>query len=159
MLNRTAGIVGVVAALAADQISKAVVNANSATLVEGSPVFPGFNLVFLRNDGVAFGLLDGAPWWALSGLALGTVVWLAVLLVRTGSGLDAAAYGLIIGGALVNVADRLRFGAVTDFLDVYVAEWHWPAFNLADVAVVCGVALLLFSEVLTAWKPRNSDSS
>lgn len=157
--SKSLGAVCIAAALAVDQLGKAAATAYRAALADGIPVVPGFNLVFLRNDGVTFGLLDGVPWWALSGLALGIVVWLAVLLARTGSRLDAAAYGLIIGGALSNVADRLRFGAVTDFLDVYVAEWHWPAFNLADVAVVCGVALLLFSEVLTAWKPRNSDSS
>ena len=114
----------------------------------------GFNLIFLRNDGVTFGMLGGAPWWALSGLALVVTVWLTVvLLVRAASRLDAAAYGLVIGGALGNVADRLRFGAVTDFLDVYVGTWHWPAFNLADVAVVGGVGLLLLSEF---WQARNS---
>ena len=103
-------------------------------------------------------MLGGVPWWVLSGLALVITVWLAVMLARSAYGLDAAAYGLIIGGALGNVADRMRFGAVTDFLDVYIGSWHWPAFNLADVAVVCGVILLLYSEVLTSRKPRNSRS-
>ena len=68
--------------------------------------------------------------------------------------LQTAAYGAIIGGALGNVADRLRFGAVTDFLDVYVGTWHWPAFNLADVAVVGGVIALLMSEFLASRKPH-----
>ena len=149
---RSLGAVCVAAALAVDQISKAVAIAYSDTLAGSIPVVPGFNLVFLRNDGVTFGMLGGAPWWALSGLALGITLWLAILLARTGSHLNAAAYGLVIGGALGNVADRLRFGAVTDFLDVYVAEWHWPAFNLADVAVVGGVGLLLLSEF---WRSRR----
>tara|TARA_R110002096_G_scaffold229063_8_gene418576 strand:+ start:1441 stop:1959 length:519 start_codon:yes stop_codon:yes gene_type:complete len=151
-LSPGAGSIGF--ALAADQISKAVVNANSDTLAGGIPVVPGFNLIFLRNDGVTFGMLGGAPWWALSGLALVVTVWLAVLLVRTDSRLDAAAYGLVIGGALGNVVDRLRIGAVTDFLDVYVGTWHWPAFNIADVAVVSGVGLLLASEFVNSRRRR-----
>ena len=140
-------------ALAADQITKALANAYSDALAGGIPVVPGFNLIFLRNDGVTFGLLGGAPWWALAGLALLVTAWLTVLLVRATSRLDAAAYGLVIGGALGNVADRLRFGAVTDFLDVYVGTWHWPAFNMADVAVVGGVGLLLLSEY---WQARQA---
>ncbi|MBO6690037.1 signal peptidase II [Hyphomonas sp. GM-8P] len=149
------GAVCIGLALAADQITKAVANAYSDALAGGIPVVPGFNLIFLRNDGVTFGLLGGAPWWALSGLALVVTVWLTVLLVRATSRLDAAAYGLVIGGALGNVADRLRFGAVTDFLDVYVGTWHWPAFNMADVAVVGGVGLLLLSEYRQARQARR----
>lgn len=145
---RSVGAACIAFALATDQISKAVANTYSDTLSGGIPTMPGFNLIFLRNEGVTFGMLGGAPWWALSGLALGIIVWLAVLLARAGSGLDAAAYGLVIGGALGNVVDRLRIGAVTDFLDVYVGTWHWPAFNLADVAVVVGVGFLLLSEIL-----------
>ena len=150
--HRFAGLTGALLAFAVDQATKAVVNANSAALACGVPVFPGFNLVFLRNDGVTFGLLGGVPWWGLSAVALGIVVWLAMLLVRATGRLEALAYGLVIGGALGNVADRLRFGAVTDFLDFYIRDWHWPAFNLSDVAVVSGVLLLLLQQ---AWVARG----
>ena len=155
MLTRTTGLAGTVAALGADQATKAVVNANSAALAGGVPVFPGFNLVFLRNDGVTFGMMGGVPWWALAVLALAIVVWLAVLMARATGRLEALAYGLVIGGALGNVVDRLRFGAVTDFLDFYVRDWHWPAFNFADVAVVSGVGLLLLSEFLASRRSRR----
>ena len=155
MLARTTGLAGIAAALGADQATKAVVNANSAALAGGVPVFPGFNLVFLRNDGVTFGMMAGVPWWGLSAIALGIVVWLAMLMVRATGRLEALAYGLVIGGALGNVVDRLRFGAVTDFLDVYVRGWHWPAFNFADVAVVSGVGLLLLSEFLASRRSRR----
>ena len=155
MFTRTTGLAGMAAALGADQATKAVVNANSAALAGGVPVFPGFNLVFLRNDGVTFGMMGGVPWWALAVLALAIVVWLAVLMARATGRLEALAYGLVIGGALGNVVDRLRFGAVTDFLDFYVRDWHWPAFNFADVAVVSGVGLLLLSEFLASRRSRR----
>jgi signal peptidase II len=148
------GICSIAAALGADQISKAAANAYGEVLADGIPVIPGFNLIFLRNDGVTFGMLGNVPWWALSALALGIVIWLAALLVQAETRLEAAAYGAIIGGALGNVADRLRYGAVTDFLDVYVGTWHWPAFNLADVAVVGGVGLVLLSEFLLSRRKR-----
>ena len=147
MSPRTLGLSGVIAALAADQISKAIVVANRSILADGIPVFPGFNLVYLRNDGVTFGLLGGVPWWALSALALGIVVWLTVLLMRAQSRLEAVSCGLIIGGALGNVADRLRFGAVTDFLDFYLGAYHWPAFNVADSAITVGAILLIIESL------------
>ena len=64
-------------------------------------------------------------------------------MLRTTERGEAVAYGMIIGGALGNVIDRIRLGSVTDFLDFYVRDLHWPAFNLADTAIFCGVALLL----------------
>ena len=91
MLTRTTGLAGTVAALGADQAAKALVNANSAALADGVPVFPGFNLVYLRNDGVTFGLMDGVPWWALSALAPAIVVWPAVLMARAEQRVEALA--------------------------------------------------------------------
>ena len=132
-------------ALGFDQTTKAVATANAETLTGGVSVFPGFNLIYLRNDGVTFGLLGGAPWWSLVVLALGICVWLAFMLVRTSSRVEAIAYGAIIGGALGNILDRLRYRAVTDFLDFYIGTAHWPAFNMADVFVVGGVMLLLIA--------------
>lgn len=137
------GLAGAVVAVFVDQGTKAIVVANAAVLHPGVPVFPGFNLIYLRNDGVTFGLLGGAPWWSLVALALGICVWLAVMLVHTTGRVEALAYGAIIGGALGNVVDRLRYRAVTDFLDFYIGSAHWPTFNMADVFVVGGVGLML----------------
>jgi len=146
-------LIGLLAALIAflvDQATKAIVVANAADLSAGIPVFPGFNLIYLRNDGVTFGLLAGAPWWSLTALALAVCGWLTVMLVRTANPVEAIAYGAIIGGALGNVLDRIRFRSVTDFLDFYVGSTHWPAFNMADVFVVSGVGLLLIAPWLSA---------
>ncbi|MGR3462936.1 MAG: signal peptidase II [Roseovarius sp.] len=137
------GLTVALTALLVDQGTKAIVVANAAVLGSGVPVVPGFNLIYLRNDGVTFGLLGGAPWWSLVVPALAICVWLAVMLTRTACRVETLAYGAIIGGALGNVMDRVRSRAVTDFLDFYIGSVHWPAFNMADVFVVGGVGLLL----------------
>ncbi|MDT0684057.1 signal peptidase II [Roseicyclus sp. F158] len=152
---RALGLTIATAAIIADQATKAVVVANAGALGTGIAVGPGFNLVFGRNDGVTFGMLGGVPWWGLALLALGICLWLTVMLYRSDSRIEALAYGVIIGGALGNVIDRVRFGGVTDFLDFYVGRLHWPAFNLADVFVVCGVGLLLLASVLERRKDNS----
>lgn len=129
-------------AIVTDQATKARVVANADVLSAGFAVFPGFNLVFGRNDGVSFGLLGGVPWWSLVVLALVICAWMLGLMMRTQSRIEALAYGLVIGGALGNVVDRVRYGAVTDFLDLYVGSMHWPTFNLADALLVSGFAIL-----------------
>jgi signal peptidase II len=133
--------------LALDQATKSLALANAAFLGTGVNVFPGLNLVLVSNSGISFGMLGTVPWWALTSLGLAICGVLAVLLWRTDDRLEATGYGLIIGGALGNVIDRLRLGAVTDFLDFYYGDWHWPAFNLADTAVFSGAAAMILSSV------------
>ncbi|MDH3229649.1 MAG: signal peptidase II [Alphaproteobacteria bacterium] len=110
------------------------------------PVLPFFNLTLVYNPGVTFGLGGGLGPLVLSGLAVAISVGLAVWLRKVDSMLLAIAIGGIIGGAIGNVVDRLRFGAVVDFLDVFIPGStlpHWPAFNLADSAIVVGVGLII----------------
>lgn len=132
------------AAFALDQGTKAMTIANADTLSGGLSVFPGFNLVLHRNTGVSFGMLGDLTPATLVALALGITAWIGVLAFRAERSSDAAGYGFILGGAVGNVVDRLRLGGVTDFLDFYIGEVHWPAFNLADAAIFCGVVVLLF---------------
>lgn len=154
MSARGIGLAAAAMAFALDQGSKTLA-INSSTLEQGVEVLPVLNLVAVRNDGVSFGMLGGlAPWWALVGFALGIMAALLVWLWRTQSLLLGAALGLILGGALGNVLDRLRHGGVTDFLDFHFAGYHWPAFNLADSAIFLGVALLLSAE----WRTRAVES-
>ena len=143
MATRSIGICTAVAALAADQASKAFVLANAEALATGVAVFPGFNLIFHRNYGVTFGFFQNVPWWVLALVATAVVLFLVVSLIRATQAAEAVAYGMVIGGALGNIVDRLRFEGGTDFLDFYLETVHWPAFNLADVFVVCGVGILL----------------
>jgi signal peptidase II len=121
------------------------------------PVIPGFfNLVLVHNPGGAFGFLAGhsAHWRGLffiffSLVAVGLILWLykqtppAYKWLLTG-------FSLILGGAFGNLIDRLRFGQVVDFLDLYVGSWHWPAFNVADSAITVG--MLIFGVYLVSRK-------
>lgn len=107
------------------------------------PVFPNFDLTMVWNEGVSFGMLQNAGIWPLTILALTISAFLTHWLVKTTSKFEAISLGLIVGGAIGNVIDRLRFGAVADFFDVYIGSYHWPAFNIADAAITIGVIMLL----------------
>lgn len=112
------------------------------------PVTSFFNIVLGRNTGVSFGLLGDASPWLLITVAAAVVAMLLVWMHRAESRIAAIAFGLISGGAVGNIVDRLRHGGVTDFLDFYIGEWHWPAFNMADVGIVCGAVLLLVQSLI-----------
>jgi signal peptidase II len=131
-----------------DQISKAIVETVMETHPFGIPVLPFFSLVAAHNRGVSFSQLGFIPPWLLAGGAIVVALILLFWLTRIDSRLQAIGLGLIAGGALGNVIDRIRVGAVFDFLDFYVSaggnEWHWPAFNVADSGITVGVILLLF---------------
>jgi signal peptidase II len=146
-----AGLAVAGATLALDQLTKW---AALATLdIAGPPisVTPFFNLVMVWNRGVSFGMFNSsgafAP-WLLSGLALAVVIGLTVWLRRTDQMLTGVGLGLVIGGAAGNVIDRVRFGAVVDFLDFHLAGYHWPAFNIADSAICVGAVLMLADGLL-----------
>ena len=155
---RWIGFACALAAFALDQGSKALA-LTSPALARGVEVLPVLNLVLVRNHGVSFGMLSGiVPWWALILLSVAIVSTFTVWLWRSHSRVVGAALGLVIGGALGNVLDRARFRAVTDFLDFHLGGHHWPVFNLADVAVVCGGALLMLDS-FRATRGRNHAES
>jgi len=139
-----------------DQISKWVI---LGTLQPGDSryVAPFFNWVLTFNTGAAFSFLsDAGGWqrWFFTALALGVSVWIVTLLRRhVGEFRLSLALTLVLGGALGNVIDRLRFGAVVDFVQWHVAGYYWPAFNVADSAITLG-AILLFWDQLRA-KPAT----
>ena len=144
--TRVALIAAVIVAL--DQITKFVVleqlpSGTRVELVDGV-----LALTLVMNPGLAFGLLANIPiaWrWVVAALSVAALLVLARVAVRVlpGSGwIDLTAIGLIFGGAVGNLIDRARFGAVVDFIDVYYRSWHWPAFNVADSAISVGVVLL-----------------
>ena len=137
---------------AADQVSKWYVLDVLDLPDRGTiALLPVFNLTMVWNQGVTFGLLGaggGAGPFLLAGGALLVVAALLVWLWRSGSPPVAAALGAVAGGALGNVADRLRFGAVVDFLHAHWGGWSWYVFNVADAAIVCGVLALVLEGLL-----------
>lgn len=142
---RLAGLAIALAVILLDQLSKPLMR---DYLAGGDvAVAPFFSLVSAWNRGVGFSLLTlQGPFgpYLLSGLALAISAALLVWLFRLERLAPAIGLGLVIGGALGNVIDRIRLGAVFDFLDFHVAGYHWPAFNLADSALSLGVVLLVF---------------
>jgi signal peptidase II len=119
-----------------------------------------FSLTLVMNPGLAFGMLGGMPagWrWVVALLSIGALGILAMVGLRmlpAGGWLTPVALGMIFGGAVGNLIDRGRFGAVIDFLDFYWRGYHWPAFNVADSAITVGVALLAF-QMLRAPSPSR----
>jgi signal peptidase II len=110
-----------------------------------------FRLVIVWNRGVSFGLLGGdrpLPAWLLSSVAVAVCIGLFIWLRRTDRSLTGWGIGLVMGGAIGNVIDRARWGAVFDFADFHVRQWHWPAFNVADSAIVVGVGLMLIDSLI-----------
>ncbi|HEY0202844.1 MAG TPA: signal peptidase II [Acetobacteraceae bacterium] len=148
------GLLSALLVLAADQASKWwVLEILDLPNVRQIVVLPVLSLTMVWNHGVTFGLLNGlGPWgaWLLAGAALAVVIVLGVWLRRAESRLVAVALGAIAGGAVGNVIDRLRFGAVVDFLHAHAFGWSWYVFNVADAAIVCGVAVL----VLDGLRPK-----
>jgi len=136
-----------VLAIVLDQGSKLTVD-SLMQLYQSIPVLPYFNLTYVHNTGAAFSFLSEAGgWqrWFFAGLAVlistGITVWLAKL--KPQETLLAIALALVLGGAVGNLIDRLAYGYVIDFIDVYYENWHWPAFNIADSAITLGVVLMI----------------
>jgi len=133
----------------------------SLVLYRPQEVFSWLNMTLAHNYGAAFSFLNNAGGWQrwffvvlASIVSLVLLVWLLRLPRRewrTGLSL-----GLIIGGAVGNLIDRIQLGYVVDFIDVYFRDWHYPAFNVADSAITVGVVLLLLDSVLQALKRKDS---
>ncbi|MDD5274645.1 MAG: signal peptidase II [Methylovulum sp.] len=133
--------------LVLDQGSKLYID-GTMQLYQSIELMPSFSLTYVHNTGAAFSFLSEAGgWqrWFFAGLALvmsiGIAFWLARL--QKHEKLMAVSLALVLGGAIGNLIDRLAYGYVIDFLDVYYGTWHWPAFNIADSAITVGVGLML----------------
>ena len=129
-------------------ISDALLLYESRVLIDGM-----FNLTLVHNTGAAFGFLSDAGGWQrwffislTAAVSLAILVWL--LRLPAECNWLAVALACILGGALGNLCDRIRFGYVVDFLDVYYDTWHWPAFNVADAAITIGAIMLIID---TLW--------
>ena len=149
---------GAAVIIALDQITKSAITAQF-TLHESYPVINGFfNLVYVMNPGAAFGFLANASetfryvfFTGITALATGLIIY---YLVKSNPRnlILVSSLTLIFSGAVGNLIDRLRFGAVVDFLDVYIGTAHWPAFNVADSAITVGAILMIWEMILNRKK-------
>jgi signal peptidase II len=147
----------------ADQLTKVWIVGHFA-IFESRVIIPGlFNLTYLTNKGAAFGLLNGnyGIWRQVFFVAVAFIVFIGLIIalrrLRGQGRIYSFALGLIAGGAIGNLLDRLRLGAVVDFLDFYYHGHHWPAFNVADSAITVGVALLVWQEFMGGRNQESGD--
>ncbi|MFN3429054.1 MAG: signal peptidase II [Candidatus Sericytochromatia bacterium] len=141
-----------------DQATKHLIRERLA-IAQDWPVFPGFTLTHVTNQGGALSLLHGHV-GLLSAVSMAVIAGL-VIVERRRKRLprwQTAALGILLGGTVGNLVDRLVFGRVTDFLDVYVGEWHFPTFNVADIAINAGVAILAYKTWLAPPIRQDPDS-
>ena len=150
--NRYRTLLGVgLVVLLLDQLTKLWVMA-SLPYYGAVTVIPGFfDLVNIRNRGAAFGFLNRSDiewqfwlFFAATVVSAG-VIFLLARSARKGDRFLFWGLGLVLGGAVGNLVDRIRFRAVVDFLDFYVGQWHWPAYKVADIAICCGAVLVCLS--------------
>jgi signal peptidase II len=163
MSPRLLGATIAVLTLAADQ-------ANKLWLIFGydiearQPVrlAPFFDVIFAKNPGISYSLLraqSGTERLALLALTLAATLCIGVWLWRAGTKIVGASLGLIVGGALGNLCDRLAYGFVADFYHFHLGSFSWYVFNLADVAIVAGVGLLLYDSLFLTRKTAASEGA
>lgn len=145
-----------------DQVTKSVA-VSDLVLFQPVEVFPGFNFTLMYNKGAAFSFLSDASGWqrwfftVISiGVSIGILVWLKRL--PTDHRLMAISLTFILGGAIGNLWDRVQLGYVVDFIDVYYADYHWPAFNIADSSIFVGAGLLILDSLRSSHREQNASS-
>jgi signal peptidase II len=160
MRHRAAPFLLALIIFALDRISKVAIKAH-VSASESVPIIPGFfNIVHAENPGVAFSFLadTNSPWRniVLIAISTGVMIFIIRMLLSSSTGVTSnwilrTALGLVLGGALGNLFDRIVYGTVTDFLEVYAGSHYFPAFNVADSAISIGAGLLL----LDMWRGRS----
>lgn len=146
-----------------DQWSKIVID-KSMSLYESIVISPFFNLTYVRNSGAAFSFLSDAGGWqrwffAAMALIISSILIVWLYRLKKHETLLAVALALVLGGAIGNLIDRLAYGYVIDFLDIYYQNWHWPAFNVADMAISLGVFLMLLESFGVGKKPEEENNN
>lgn len=145
-----------------DRVTKLAI-VQALRLGQGIPVVPGFfDIVFVLNPGAAFGFLATLSEQVRNPLFI-LISILAVILILfyhnrylRSQRLVSVALGLVLGGALGNLIDRVHYGMVVDFLDVHLGPYHWPAFNVADSAISTGVGLMILDMLLDWYRQRRT---
>ena len=144
------------AVIVLDQVSKQLI-LRHFEWYEVRPVISNLNFILVKNTGAAFSSFNTLPPWVFVMLGVGVSIGILVWLRRNlyGQQLVAVAVCLIMGGALGNVIDRVRHGYVVDFIDFHVGQWHFAAFNVADMAISAGAALLILDMILEWYREAH----
>ena len=145
-----------------DQVSKLAID-RSMQLHQSFPVIDGImNVTYVRNRGAAFSFLSEASWrppfFVVVTLSACAVIVVALRRMTAEQTLGQLAVSMVFAGALGNLIDRIRVGEVVDFIDVYWRQYHWPAFNVADMFICVGVALVLLDMIRTPQEPAGEHS-
>jgi signal peptidase II len=127
-----------------------LLNAPARLTYVSLPVLPVLNFTMVWNEGISFGLLSSGGWGLLTIISLVIAVLFFIWMIMSGNLYEKLALAMIVGGALGNVFDRVRFGAVADFIDFYYKNVHFPAFNVADASISLGVVVLLIQGLFFA---------
>jgi len=146
LMRHHAAAIGIAVVVALDLTTKRVIEGVLSSAPHSIPVTPFFNLTLRYNRGISFSLFaSDNPYmpFILASVSLLVATAFTIWLLRTDNGYAKLGLSLIVGGAVGNALDRLDDGAVTDFLYFYAGAYRWPAFNLADIAIACGLVFLL----------------
>lgn len=155
-------ILGAITVIVLDQITKAIITEKLFMYGSHKVIDGFFNLVYVMNPGAAFGFLAGTPeifrYLFFIGITLLAVLLIIYYILKSKQERLPVVISLtlIFGGAVGNLIDRIRFGAVVDFLDFYIGTWHWPAFNVADSAISVGAVLMIWEMLVNRKKTSSS---
>lgn len=137
-----------------DYLTKKII-VSKITLYESINVSPFLNIVHVQNRGAAFSMLSNLGNKYFIGISVIAIIAIMLYLFRLPKGLELVALSLVLGGAAGNLIDRILIGKVTDFIDVFVGKWHWPAFNVADSALTIGIILFILASIKQGKNTRE----
>ncbi|MFC1890020.1 signal peptidase II [Thermodesulfobacteriota bacterium] len=147
-------LICLVTIVAADQLTKTYIQDNIPEYKRRTIIPNYFDLTYICNTGAAFGFLSDKPasfkkpfFLTVSGFAI-LFILIFLLKIRPDQRLLALALAMVLGGAIGNLIDRVMLGKVVDFISLHVGRYYWPAFNVADIAIVCGVGLLILEMII-----------
>jgi signal peptidase II len=155
-------ICGVLVIIVLDQFTKAIITEKLFVYGTHKIIDGFFNLVYVRNPGAAFGFLAGASetfrYFFFIGITTLAILLIIYYIVKSKQEKLSVIISmtLIFGGAVGNLIDRIRFGTVVDFLDFYIGQWHWPAFNVADSAITVGAVLMVWGVLVNRGRANSS---
>lgn len=158
----TRGIIAAIICIMADQLNKYyMLEIYDIDELKKVTVTSFFNYVMVWNRGISFGMFQdhGKSNYIFLVVSSSIILLLSYLMHKSRVKIESIGLGIIIGGAIGNIIDRIRFGAVADFFDFHYNGYHWPAFNIADSCIFCGAALLIFYSLFLEEKSKNEVSS